>query len=703
VTFAGQVINYDYLLTNTTNITLTGITLSDNNTDSTPNCPQTSLFVGYSMTCTASHTVTQAELDTGGNLTNTALASSVEGGQTSSQLGIPIWQNPSLDLSKNVAEANYSAVGDVLHYSLATTNTGNVTLSNVSIADPLLGFLACTPTQPTSLAPVATLSCTGSHTITQADLDAGQFNNTANASGSFGGSPVNATPAGQSVPAVQNPLIGVAKRVVSVIGVSTGIYDVMYEIRVHNYGNVTLNAVQITDDLTSTFPPPNTFQVLSIIGSGLVVDNSFNGIANVNLLASGNSLASDAGGTINIVARIIPTSSGPFSNTALGFGTSPLDTTVTDLSQDGSNPDPDGDGNPLNNNDPTLFNLGPQLFDPPYGIKSVDTSGAPVLTWTLVWINTSNIVAVNAVVHDPISINTTFSATLVDSGYPVPSGAPFGSTSFGVACTTTSLITVTTLCYFEGPTIANPRGQIIWAGTLGPDPGITDPVAAENAIHISFNVSAAPNVTNGQNVSTVDADLNGNGNTTDPGEQQVALATASWSITPPTLPRTGFTLGQVSILPEQPKELAYRDLGDLWLEIPRLGVNMNIVGVPQTKGEWDVSWLGSNAGWLQGSAYPTWAGNSVLTGHVWNADNTAGPFRYITTLCYGDKVIIHAGGAQYVYEVRSVMQVGPGNINALMKHEEMPWVTLVTCRGYDTTTGTYHYLVLVRAVLVEVK
>lgn len=166
------------------------------------------------------------------------------------------------------------------------------------------------------------------------------------------------------------------------------------------------------------------------------------------------------------------------------------------------------------------------------------------------------------------------------------------------------------------------------------------------------------------------------------------------------LPATGFAPNRVTALPEQ--TVSYT-ASDLWLEIPKLGVQMDIVGVPQVGGEWDVSWLGQDAGWLDGSAFPTWAGNSVLTGHVWNADNTAGPFRYINTLWYGDKVIVHAWGADYVYEVRAVQQVSPGNTAAMMKHEELPWVTLVTCRGYDEATGTYKYRVLVRAVLVEVK
>jgi LPXTG-site transpeptidase (sortase) family protein len=169
------------------------------------------------------------------------------------------------------------------------------------------------------------------------------------------------------------------------------------------------------------------------------------------------------------------------------------------------------------------------------------------------------------------------------------------------------------------------------------------------------------------------------------------------------LPGTGFAPQGLTFLSSQPANKAYTALGDLWLEIPRLGVQMSIVGVPETAGTWDVSWLGTQAGWLNGSAFPTWAGNSVLTGHVWNADNTAGPFRYINTLWWGDKVIVHAWGAQYMYEVRSVTQVGSGDTAAMMKHETIPWVTLVTCRGYDQASNSYKYRVLVRAVLTEVK
>ena len=179
---------------------------------------------------------------------------------------------------------------------------------------------------------------------------------------------------------------------------------------------------------------------------------------------------------------------------------------------------------------------------------------------------------------------------------------------------------------------------------------------------------------------------------------------ASSSPAAPAVPSTGFAPDVVTHLPQQPAGQEYAAMGDLWLEIPRLGVKMNIVGVPQAAdGGWDVSWLGDNAGWLNGSAYPTRDGNSVLTGHVYDALGQPGPFVAMNTLWWGDQVIIHAGSAEYVYEVRSVKQVSAEDVNAMMQHEDSPWLTLVTCRGYDEASNSYLYRVLVRAVLVEVK
>jgi len=168
-----------------------------------------------------------------------------------------------------------------------------------------------------------------------------------------------------------------------------------------------------------------------------------------------------------------------------------------------------------------------------------------------------------------------------------------------------------------------------------------------------------------------------------------------------TIPATGFAPDRFTTLPAQ--SVSYSAQSDLWIEVPALGIHADIVGVPQTNGSWDVTWLEGQAGWLEGSAFPTWAGNSVLTGHVWDADNTPGIFYGIGNLSFGDEVIVHYGDTQYVYAVQQVKQVNSSDTKTLLKHEERPWITLVTCKGYNESSGTYLYRILVRAVLVSIR
>jgi len=68
------------------------------------------------------------------------------------------------------------APGDEVSYSFAVTNTGNVTLSGVSVADPKAGKVAC---PQTSLAAGEKTTCTAVYTATSADVAAGVVKNTA--------------------------------------------------------------------------------------------------------------------------------------------------------------------------------------------------------------------------------------------------------------------------------------------------------------------------------------------------------------------------------------------------------------------------------------------------------------------------------------------------------------------------------------------
>ena len=168
------------------------------------------------------------------------------------------------------------------------------------------------------------------------------------------------------------------------------------------------------------------------------------------------------------------------------------------------------------------------------------------------------------------------------------------------------------------------------------------------------------------------------------------------------LPATGFPHGEVTNVNLSLSAAKYTSTG-LELVIPKLGVEMPIVGVPKTDAGWDVTWLGESAGYLAGSAFPTWAGNTVLTGHVWDSYNRPGAFSQIKSLSYGDQVQIHAWGLIYAYEVRESKLVTSKNVDIVLQSEEYDWVTLVTCEFYNPFTGNYLFRRSVRAVLVSVE
>jgi len=143
-------------------------------------------------------------------------------------------------------------------------------------------------------------------------------------------------------------------------------------------------------------------------------------------------------------------------------------------------------------------------------------------------------------------------------------------------------------------------------------------------------------------------------------------------------------------------------MGELWLEIPQLELELPIVGVPRVDNGWDVSWLWNQIGWLNGTAFPMQSGNSVLTGHVVDTNGSPGPFARLGSLKWGDEISVHAFGQKYVYEVREIELVAPDAVSSVIRHEAYPWLTLITCQGYDESSDSYRYRLVVRAVQVEI-
>ena len=230
----GAVISYSYLVTNSGNVTLSGpFTVSDDKAGNEA-CPYiTSLAPGASITCTASYTIGQADLDAG-SVTNVASASNGTVTSPTDTETVTAVQSPALTIVKTATPITYSTVGTVISYSYLVTNSGNVTLSGpFTVSDDKATDESCPETA--SLAPGASITCTASYTIGQADLDAGSVTNVASASNGTVTSPTDT----ETVTAVQSPALTIVKTATPITYSTVGTV-ISYSYLVTNSGNVTL-------------------------------------------------------------------------------------------------------------------------------------------------------------------------------------------------------------------------------------------------------------------------------------------------------------------------------------------------------------------------------------------------------------------------------------------------------------------------------
>jgi LPXTG-site transpeptidase (sortase) family protein len=272
-------------------------------------------------------------------------------------------------------------------------------------------------------------------------------------------------------------------------------------------------------------------------------------------------------------------------------------------------------------------------------------------------------------------------------------GADSKDTSFAIGTVTyDSATTTATFTVNGGLSISNGTYQLFICGSTS----IVDPL--DNTLKLvgssgpgsDFIRNFTINVSGGGGGGTGNS---GNGNS---GSTTRVLPSAA------VIPVTGFAPDHVTLLPIQPADKAYKPLDKIRIEIPTLGVDFPIVGVSLSGNNWDLTWLKENVGYLEGSAYPTFNGNTVLTAHVIDSNNNLGPFSDIKGMHINDKIFIHAYGKTYVYEVQENQKILPSNISVVFKHEEYSWVTLVTCEDYDAKAKVYKYRRMVRAVLVSV-
>ena len=183
VSAVGQAVAYSFLVTNTGNVTLTGVVVTDPLPRlSAVSCSVSTLAPSASTTCSATYTATQADLDAG-SIANTATATGTP------PVGPPVTdtgsatvtanRGPAVTVTKSTTATTFSAVGQSIPFTITVRNSGNVTLTNVVITDPNAVLGTCTPAAPATLVPNQTMSCSATHAVTQADLTARSISNTA--------------------------------------------------------------------------------------------------------------------------------------------------------------------------------------------------------------------------------------------------------------------------------------------------------------------------------------------------------------------------------------------------------------------------------------------------------------------------------------------------------------------------------------------
>ena len=369
----GDLINYTFTVTNTGNVTLTNVTVTDPLV-TVVGGPIASLAVGAvdSTTFTATYALTQADIDAG-QVDNTALATGTPpSGPNVTDPGShseDVPQTPAIDLVKSGALDlgldGIATPGDVITYAFTVTNTGNVTLSNVTVTDPLLTVVGG-PLASLAVGAVDSTTFTGTYAITQLDIDAGVVDNTALATGTPPSGADVTDPGSHSEDVPAAPAIDLVKSGsldLGLDGIATVGDLINYTFTVTNTGNVTLTNVTVTDPKVTVVGGP-----LASLAAGAVDSTTF---------------------TATYALTQADIDAGQVDNTALATGTPPSGPNVTD-------PGSHSEDVPQT---PAIDLVKSGALD--LGLDGIATPG-DVITYAFTVTNTGNVTLSNVTVTDPV-------------------------------------------------------------------------------------------------------------------------------------------------------------------------------------------------------------------------------------------------------------------------------------------------------------
>lgn len=137
--------------------------------------------------------------------------------------------------------------------------------------------------------------------------------------------------------------------------------------------------------------------------------------------------------------------------------------------------------------------------------------------------------------------------------------------------------------------------------------------------------------------------------------------------------------------PTPPPDLPTHDAS---IFIPSAGIRAPIITAIIRDGTWDVTHLGTNVGYLQGTSWMTQPGNVVLSGHVEMADGRQGVFATLEDVAAGDQITLSDRGQTVQYRIRETRYVSPDDLSVVYPTGS-DTLTLITCSDYNFIRNIY--------------
>ncbi|MBT8137041.1 MAG: hypothetical protein KJO54_08530 [Gammaproteobacteria bacterium] len=270
IVMPGSTVNWTYVVTNTGNVNLINIMVTDNQ-GVTVSCPETELAPGDSITCTASGIAIEGQYDNVGTVVGTPpVGPPVNDSDPSHYFGaVPVIDLEKLTNGENADDPTgpVVAVGSTVTWTYIITNMGNVALDNIVLTDSVLGLISCNE------GPIPSLPSNGGSFIctVMGTATAGQYVNLGNVCGDdpmgvevcdddpshyLGAMPaidIEKATNGEDADDPTGPFIEAG-------GLVTWTY------RVENTGNVPLTDVMVNDDVIGAIScPQSTLAVGEVI------------------------------------------------------------------------------------------------------------------------------------------------------------------------------------------------------------------------------------------------------------------------------------------------------------------------------------------------------------------------------------------------------------------------------------------------------